>query len=698
MTLEVPRGQAFGYDETTQCTERSFLTDYDRGERRYVAVNGNSPRDDLATLYAGSGFGLSSEQIPGQLDESALRGSQRDTPELILEELLQACIPAYDSHQGYIPIKELERILDYETIKAVLPVCLGSRNADDEFTKKATIVSGIVQEERGGKPSLARTVSYRKTLAILILAEMHTHLQCFLDCGLDDSKLPIHNKSIISGEYRLCLRDSDNSLDCFQGWSRHKMNLFYERQWKVLAPFFSRVVDTDEKDDPKQRAINYELDKQVPLPFKTIKHENPDAGSKQAGNTAEVSFVEIHKDHMNLPSYSSRSTKPHFALKKLRPFATKKDFDHEVAILKKLSHHRNDHLVKLLFTMELQELQYLTTEPSKCEFYLVFPLATGDLNTLWNTNKPHTAKGPNETAGFVRWVGKQCLGITEALNIVHGFYPKDGTKSSKTNDPYYGIHADIKPANLLWFQDWRSADYHLGTIQLADFGISNFHHTDSRSNATLLAHTRTYRAPEIELGQTISSSFDIWGLGCVFLEFISWVILGIPQKTKTEHPVDAFSNARLSNSKTRDQMVQQDTFYRLHTGRDSTSADLNPAVIQRIQEIHSHKNCTEFLHGFLDIVRSGMLVIEDRPLRNSWKQSNGDNNGERMPPLVITGTPKRRFTCREVISQLSELIERADNDASQALYTEGKPREKFRGGCRLILFGSIGASSGFGGL
>lgn len=39
-----------------------------------------------------------------------------------------------------------------------------------------------------------------------------------------------------------------------------------------------------------------------------------------------------------------------------------------------------------------------------------------------------------------------------------------------------------------------------------------------------LATSPTYRAPECDLNEDISPSWDIWSLGCVYLEFLTWYL------------------------------------------------------------------------------------------------------------------------------------------------------------------------------
>ncbi|KAK4215208.1 kinase-like domain-containing protein [Rhypophila decipiens] len=599
---------------------------------------------------------------------------------------------AYNQDHHYISNGKLDEILTLETVQDILPACLELDWENQNWQQDVNLYA--IASEICGTP-----VSYKKTLAILILCKMHQQLPNFLDCKLDDSSLPVYNRAK-DATCRLRVKKSDGNfepLSCFEGpdWDYDKLDSFYERQWKFLAPYFNRGTEGDEK------LHHYKLLKRAPLPFKTIK-ASPDQGDNAApgGHYGEVTFVEIDEAHHRLPSYSSTEKNAQCALKKLRPRVTRKDFDHEVDILKRLSTQRNQHLVKLLFTMELHHFE----AEQRPEFYLVFPLASGDLNGLWAQRSP-PSRGSEEMTDFAQWFLSQCQGITNALDMVHNMpRRKDSQRSTgvgQAKDPYYGIHADIKPANLLWFEDWKEATHKLGVIQIADFGISNFHTTDSRSNARLPAFTRTYRAPEIDLFQKISRSFDIWGLGCVFLEFVSWVVIG--------HPSGKFSESRMAQGLDR---IPQDTFYQLYPDKDRTKAVVSPAVIKWVLELRRHHDCTQFVNNFLDLIVDGMLVVEDKPQRDSWRRDSRHSPSE--PPIqeansapkdmpmtpgpsinsssrqttkssaasgsiIGTESKKKRLTCQEIIKRLEQMSE--SGRANKEYYTKQelrlKPSEDF---------------------
>jgi len=255
-------------------------------------------------------------------------------------------------------------------------------------------------------------------------------------------------------------------------------------------------------------------------------------------------------------------------------------FQNEVNILTKLNTYDNVHLVKLLFTIE-------RLKPDETEFFLVFPLATCNLRQLWFRHNPYKDHQGLET--YAKWVAEQSRGLAAALGMVHNreFEKTHNTQHERHSKPqYYGIHADIKPENLLCFGDWYDVSTRpfceLGIIQLADFGISSFHHTSTMSDIYPRGHTKTYRAPETDLGQKISPSFDIWGLGCVYLEFLVWLVEGVPD-------FDRFSADRTRCANQSIQGIPQDTYYSLDVGRNETTAKVNPAVTEVCINLRS--NC-----------------------------------------------------------------------------------------------------------
>ncbi|PMD61065.1 uncharacterized protein K444DRAFT_629069 [Hyaloscypha bicolor E] len=93
-----------------------------------------------------------------------------------------------------------------------------------------------------------------------------------------------------------------------------------------------------------------------------------------------------------------------------------------------------------------------------------------------------------------------------------------------------GRHGNLKPENILWFKGpgCDGLGGPTGVLQICDFGLADFHSTQwalvPAGNIGGLTHA--YRTPEWDVSNLISPSYDIWSLGCVLLEFVTWYMLG----------------------------------------------------------------------------------------------------------------------------------------------------------------------------
>lgn len=195
---------------------------------------------------------------------------------------------------------------------------------------------------------------------------------------------------------------------------------------------------------------------------------------------------------------------PNFALKE---FGNEVDFRDELEALKFFSQPdtKHEHLIKALAAY------------SQCgRYFLIFPLAEGNLDRIWR-----------EAGSSLRdplWLLTQCHGLTQGL---HGIHQYTATKPSSTQTRLLGRHGDIKPPNILWFRDPST----LGDrLVLSDFTLMRFHAEGSDEETTMgrIGGTGTYRAPEVAFmsGKHVSQKYDLWSLGCVFLEFISCHLVG----------------------------------------------------------------------------------------------------------------------------------------------------------------------------
>lgn len=140
-------------------------------------------------------------------------------------------------------------------------------------------------------------------------------------------------------------------------------------------------------------------------------------------------------------------------------------------------------------------------------------------------------------------MAKQCLGIAKGILAIHrhqtanpsrrgSAFAGDQTISHQVADnqmwPLFGVHGDIKPQNVLWFNDDCKNEIG-GTLKISDFGLAQFKTSATKiyRPSSQVALSASYRPPECESRYgRIGQSQDIWALGCLYLEMIAWLLGG----------------------------------------------------------------------------------------------------------------------------------------------------------------------------
>ncbi|KAF5970684.1 kinase-like protein [Fusarium bulbicola] len=238
-------------------------------------------------------------------------------------------------------------------------------------------------------------------------------------------------------------------------------------------------------------------------------------------------------------------TKPAFAVKKIKPRKARIDPEYEAIVLRHLK-DRHPNLISLL-----------TTYKHHGDYHFIFPWAEADLKKYWQTINPKPSG--EERDATLKWLGVQCKGLADGLSSIHRYPttssslhgrftpPLDnpvGNASENAIHVLFGRHGDLKPQNILWFPEITSTPGTVGGIlKITDFGFSEFSSKSEvdRERRGFIANSPSYRAPEIDISTAdnlIGPSYDIWALGCIYLEFLAWWLGGWDY-------VRSFANRRL---------------------------------------------------------------------------------------------------------------------------------------------------------
>lgn len=236
-------------------------------------------------------------------------------------------------------------------------------------------------------------------------------------------------------------------------------------------------------------------------------------------------------------------------------------------------------------------------------YYLLFEWANGNLQQFWDTNPRIESTLSNEL-----WAAQQCFGLVRAVSRIHGLSSwhelrrkrkrSNSIASQNEYESEWGRHGDIKPENILWFEEHGTCRRHL---VISDLGLARYHTEFSKSlvpRALIDGITWGYRAPEVDFREPISAKYDIFSLGCVFLEFCVWYLRG-------SQDVGIFGLEREDEDEPEFDDVRKDQFFCMK-GDSNTIKDacLKECVQKRLSQL---KGGTNFTKGLASVIEERML-------------------------------------------------------------------------------------------
>jgi serine/threonine protein kinase len=212
--------------------------------------------------------------------------------------------------------------------------------------------------------------------------------------------------------------------------------------------------------------------------------------------------------------------------------------------------------------------------------FFIFPWAEeGNLEQYW-------AKADRGLASTHCWALDQMAGLASGIHALH-----------RTNYR----HGDLKPQNILCFTD----PSRRGGLRLviADVGLAKVHKevTDARRGATKTTATSiAYSPPEFDLDARLdepaSRSYDIWSIGCVFLEFVLWLARG----------QEDLKRFRSSLRERREGILSVPVPF----WEDQSTLRLRPEVEATIDYLLDNLTSKSPLHALVEIIQSSVLVIK----------------------------------------------------------------------------------------
>ena len=525
-----------------------------------------------------------------------------------------------------MPWEDVSRITAPENVDGAQLELLGVKD-NDEYTE-------LVQ---GGKldpdpaPAWGRELvrGRERILCTLIYSYLTHKFPCFcyrrsssyLDSN--DGCLPL-SCEIKNG--KITVTDFGRHEEIFSEWKPSEIYDFYESQWRFNVPrlrnYNNMMPLTRLKNArllPMQRDESYHPRTVFPFDSETL---------PKMTLFSRVWKVKIHTSHV----FSSVCKGNEFVALKESVNAESQEARNERSIYSKLAPYlmpsfQNlsiSHLTKFRLAFRRQNTEYI-----------IFPWAEGgSLDDFWSDKDPK-----DFTATELRhWMEQNIIGLLGAVHTLHriGF-----------------SHGDLKPGNILVFSEpknpenpeqrcysyefrWTNNDAtstfllprELGILKIADFGTArvNSNATIARTrDANALTGSQRYAPPEFDRNELAHNSprsrlYDVWSMGCILLEFITWVCYGrggvqrLSSRLEEPYP-GRFWTIGENRQKTLHPYVRHQ-FRKLKRRLEDTGTDK-----EWLKWLN--KELKEYLLQLLEVVRTQMLVVNlDKEIPAALKQPN----------------------------------------------------------------------------
>ncbi|KAI3324069.1 hypothetical protein HD806DRAFT_494008 [Xylariaceae sp. AK1471] len=429
-------------------------------------------------------------------DGRALAAKDSQRKGFTSDDILRLLVYSPLENKSFVPNGVLEELITLETVTSTLAAV--GLSAGEQLCFARFIV------EKG-----------RRIFAILLFINQVNDIKSLFSEGFTDEALPVaYQAEGDSWTVRSYLPDSDN-LDqdkvwvFFQHWKKSAIFSFCERQWMFLAPVF------------RIEKFKHFLHRDAILPFVSVK------GETKNSYFSVVFHVEIHAAH--LERLEPTIERPFdCAIKELAASDSDNTFDKESNALAYMREIDHKHLIKCIAAVQKER-----------RYFFVFPWADGgNLREFWGSDD--FASPDTQTTS---WAISQMRGLAEALTALHNYNTR---------------HGDLKPENILRFSDDSSSGY--GRLVIADVGLAKVHTDMTRSRqfpTRTVTGTVRYEAPEaFSPDQSRSRLYDLWAMGCIILEFVTWILHGREELRKFNSSFESYAHATQEGISPLDQVAQ----------------------------------------------------------------------------------------------------------------------------------------------
>jgi serine/threonine protein kinase len=175
-------------------------------------------------------------------------------------------------------------------------------------------------------------------------------------------------------------------------------------------------------------------------------------------------------------------------------------------------------------------IQCIASIRQKDRLIFLFPWAEGaSLREFWSMSELTTSLQLSK-ADVIEWALHQMRDLASGLCVLHEANMR---------------HGDLKPENILLFNEGDG----LGRLVITDLGLAAIHRMSTQARhvqTKTIMGTSRYEPPECisNPNNARSRRYDLWSMGCLFLEFAIWLIYGRDALHMFNSGFDAFACVR----------------------------------------------------------------------------------------------------------------------------------------------------------
>ena len=224
-------------------------------------------------------------------DEYEALSSIPDTDRPLEDQLREAL----QTHAGpgasamFLPVKQLQRLMTIDNVLKELSEC--PKLNRDNIEQYAQEICGISSAEQKDSMDNIHKGTVKKIFAILVLMGRVKTIPEFLETELTDADLPFGKYGESKGKFDLRRKTEDYPLKCFKSWKQDHIDRFYNWQWSMISPFFSRGPEE------KVQFYNFEDGTILPWVFDSRTSNDNQDPVEVPGGYSVVWKVKIHPEH-----------------------------------------------------------------------------------------------------------------------------------------------------------------------------------------------------------------------------------------------------------------------------------------------------------------------------------------------------------------------------------------------------------------